>query len=200
MAKKGTSKPASPEAPPAPASPEAPAAAPADSIPATAAPEAPVVKVEEPEQNGVRRPSAGTTTRRVWEIADMLSQQHGRPAKRKEVIDACVAESINASTATTQFGKWCKFFGLVEDKSPGRAAKAAEAPAPAAPVVPPPGAPAPAPAPAVPNPFDVGYEAYSSPQADPGMNPHVEGTAEHSAWINGWNTAAADAAAAAQAG
>lgn len=57
------------------------------------------------------RPRAGTTTARVWEIADELLR--GDPgidfeskAFRQHVIDTCGSETINPSTAATQFAKW----------------------------------------------------------------------------------------------
>lgn len=101
-----------------------------------AATETAVVKVQ---QNGVTRPKEGTTTGRVWAIADEISAKKGEPADRKTVIEQAVAEGINASTGATQYGKWRKFHGLVGEASPGRAAKPAEAPAaaPAAPPAPP---------------------------------------------------------------
>lgn len=101
---------------------------------APAAAEAPakteVVKIA---QNGVTRPKDGTTTGRVWSIADEISAKLGSPADRKAVIEQVVAEDINASTGATQYGKWRKFHGLVGEASPGRAAKPAAPAAPAAP-------------------------------------------------------------------
>lgn len=64
------------------------------------------------EQNGVVRPSSGTGTGKVWDIADEISKTTGSPAKRKEVLDATTAQGINVSTAATQYGKWRKFHGL----------------------------------------------------------------------------------------
>lgn len=90
---------------------EAPAAAP------------PVVK--QPAQNGVTRPRTGTATGRVWEIADALSAQGGKPAARAEVLKAFEAEGGNSSTGATQYGRWRKFHGL------GRYAEQPAADAPA---------------------------------------------------------------------
>lgn len=39
--------------------------------------------------------------RRVWEIADSMPD-----AKRKDVVDACIAQGINFFTARTQYQKW----------------------------------------------------------------------------------------------
>lgn len=199
-----TEQPAAPAPAPAPVAPPAPAAAPVAPAPPVAAPAAPapaaVPPVEtpaapaapaapkEPQQNGVTRPAANTTTRRVWDTADAITTQNGgTPATRKSVVDACVALGVNSSTATTQFGKWCKFHGHVADRSPGRGASttttAAQAPVPA---------PAPAPvAPAAPTQaFTAGHAAYMSTAAGtPVGNPYTEGTPEAIQFAEGWNAA-----------
>lgn len=51
-------------------------------------------------------PTKGAT-RRVWEIADETCP-HGAEIDRAAIIEACVAQGINASTAGTQFSKWKK--------------------------------------------------------------------------------------------
>ena len=87
------------------------------------------VKPAKIEQNGVSRPAAGTTTARVWEIADAMSTAAGVAVERKPVLNAAVAESINIATAATQYGKWRVFNGLgkpVKVAAPA-AAKAAAA-------------------------------------------------------------------------
>jgi hypothetical protein len=88
------------------------------------APKAP--KVELPKANGVTRPKAGTQTGRIWDISDALSAEEGKPASRKDVLAAALAESINEATAATQYGKWRKFHGLKKEE------KAVEASAPSA--------------------------------------------------------------------
>lgn len=92
-----------------------------------------VVKVQ---QNGVTRPKDGTTTGRVWAIADEISAKKGEPADRKTVIEQVVAEGLNASTGATQYGKWRKFHGLVGEASPGRASKPEGETPPAPPAAP----------------------------------------------------------------
>jgi len=54
------------------------------------------------------RPTYGTQTGRVWEIADKISQEMGRKAKRQEVIEAYAREGGNPNTASTQFSHWNK--------------------------------------------------------------------------------------------
>ncbi len=206
MAKKNSNKqtetpaatptPAAAQVPPAP---PIPGAAPAPAAPPVPpAPAAPVVpKVEEPEANGVRRPSAGTATRSVWDRADALSTSLSRTATRKEVVDACVAEGINSSTATTQFGKWAKHHGFVAEKSPGRVAAPASEAAPAT------AAPVNTPAEVIPvnddgKAWDAGYEGYKrAVQGEQVTNPYVEGTEEANDFTLGWNKCAEDNANAA---
>lgn len=69
-------------------------------------------KAPKDEKNGIVRPKAGTKTGRVWEIADKLSADSGEPVARKAVLDAAMAEGINAATAATQYGRWRRYYGL----------------------------------------------------------------------------------------
>src|SRR5690606_6300536 len=74
---------------------------------------APVSKSKKPAAKSKRAPAkrAATTVasastiespvRRVWQIADLMPD-----AKRKDVVDACVAQGINFFTARTQYQKW----------------------------------------------------------------------------------------------
>ena len=52
------------------------------------------------------RPSSGTRTGRVWEIADELTRSNGRTATRGEVVKQFTSEGGNPNTASTQFHKW----------------------------------------------------------------------------------------------
>lgn len=51
------------------------------------------------------RPGSGAT-RRVWDLADQITRDKGRLAKRKEVIDRFVSEGGNPNTASTQYQHW----------------------------------------------------------------------------------------------
>lgn len=51
-------------------------------------------------------PRSGTRSRRVWEIADAVTEEAGRRAERREVVDRFVAENGNPNTATTQYQHW----------------------------------------------------------------------------------------------
>lgn len=90
------------------------------------------VIVKKDQKNGVTRPKEGSTTRKVWDIAD---KNDGRAAVLKE----CAKRKINAATATTQYGKWRVYNGLKGKKAAKVVKKAApkkiaaKKPAPAAP-------------------------------------------------------------------
>jgi hypothetical protein len=82
------------------------------------------------EQNGIVRPKAGTTTALIWEIADAKSKEAGEPAKRKDIIDAAIAQGLNAATVATQYGRWRVFYGLdkiVKEPKPAKTPKAKKA-------------------------------------------------------------------------
>ncbi|HEY5363005.1 MAG TPA: hypothetical protein VIJ49_02265 [Aestuariivirga sp.] len=55
-------------------------------------------------------PSKGTKTGRVWDIAERISFEKMRVAKRQEVIDAFASEGGNANTASTQYSQWKSSF------------------------------------------------------------------------------------------
>ena len=52
------------------------------------------------------RPRAGTRTGRVWEVADEITRDSGRPASRREVVERIAAENGNPATANTQYQHW----------------------------------------------------------------------------------------------
>ena len=60
------------------------------------------------------RPSEGTVTGRVWEIADQIKQETGA-AMRIDVVEACIEEGINPNTASTQFSHWNKENNVCQD-------------------------------------------------------------------------------------
>lgn len=57
-----------------------------------------------------KRPSEGTMTGRVWEIAEHISRETGRLAQRKQVIEAYANEGGNPNTASTQYALWKDVF------------------------------------------------------------------------------------------
>lgn len=57
----------------------------------------------------MQRPAQGTTTGRVWDMADEYAAQqidYRSKGFRRDVIARCEAAGINKSTASVQFGKW----------------------------------------------------------------------------------------------
>lgn len=80
-----------------------------------------LTKIEKnrPEQNGVKRPSAGTTCATVWDIAHSLSEvsespqtPNGKIATLSQVVKAAEARGINKYTARTQYARWRVFHGI----------------------------------------------------------------------------------------
>ena len=59
-------------------------------------------------------PSAGTRTRRVWEIADAVTEETGARAERREVVRRFVAENGNPNTANTQYQHWKRAYDARE--------------------------------------------------------------------------------------
>ncbi len=61
-------------------------------------------------KTGTSRPKAGSTTGKVWDIADKVEKESGLEGKplRSAIINACEAAEINSSTAGTQYAKWRK--------------------------------------------------------------------------------------------
>lgn len=55
-------------------------------------------------------PKAGSKTGRVWEIAEQIWIDAGKPSETKalrgQIVSACEAEGINGSTASVQYSKW----------------------------------------------------------------------------------------------
>jgi hypothetical protein len=76
--------------------------------------------------NGVTRPSAGTSTGKVWEIADSISAKENRPATRAEVVAAGAEAGLNPATVTTQFGQWRRFYGIKKEVVETKATKPAK--------------------------------------------------------------------------
>lgn len=74
-------------------------------------------KAPKDEKNGVVRPSADTSTGKIWGFADALSASTGEPAKRADVLKKAEEAGINPTTAATQFGRWCKYHGLTKPKA-----------------------------------------------------------------------------------
>lgn len=101
----------------------------------TRAPAAPrgayVIEKDRPEQNGIKRPSAGGLCRAVWDAMDAIRESTGVVPVTKQVREAAKVNNWNENNAMIEFYQWRKFNGIT-----GRAKKVeapaapAEAPAP----------------------------------------------------------------------
>lgn len=96
------------------------------SAPAQTETKTPVVPVVKDIQNGITRPKDGTTCGRVWAICEAFSVKNNAPAERGDVIKAAELEGINSATTATQHGKWRKYYGLTNSKTPEEKAARAE--------------------------------------------------------------------------
>lgn len=91
-----------------------------------------VTQIVREQQNDVTKPAAGTTTRALWDIADRESTKLNKPAPRKIVVDAYMAEvpGANLATAQTQYARWVRYHGigamLAQDKEAEKARLAQE--------------------------------------------------------------------------
>lgn len=103
-------------------------AAPEKKVPA---PKVKKAKLERVTQNGIVRPADGTKTGDVWKYADAISGETKKPATRADVLAACEKAGINAATAATQYGRWCKFNGIAKqvEKKATKETPAKETPA-----------------------------------------------------------------------
>lgn len=87
------------------------------------------------EKDPTGRPGEGTSTRKVWDIADSLVLQSGANTTptRKAVIDAAVAAGVNKATAGVQYGAWMKGMNRAPAPEPVKPAAPAEGQQAAAP-------------------------------------------------------------------
>jgi hypothetical protein len=75
----------------------------------------PVVEVKAKDtKNGVTRPAKGVTLL-VWTTADALSAAAKAPTERAPLVGALKGK-VEVGTVHTQYGRWRKYYGLVETK------------------------------------------------------------------------------------
>jgi hypothetical protein len=58
-----------------------------------------------------RWPSRGTTSRRVWDIADTIVRENPEGWSRQTIINAAIEAGVKRPTAQTQFARWKQFTG-----------------------------------------------------------------------------------------
>lgn len=82
------------------------------------------------QKNGITRPAAGSTTGKIWDLADKAAAKNKHNNNRGEVIEAAGKLGIVEATAATQFGKWRVYNGIKGRVAKPKAPKAAKKPAP----------------------------------------------------------------------
>lgn len=65
-----------------------------------------------PEQNGVRQRSPDTNGGRVWALCNSLSEALGQPTPVKDVLEAGLAQDMNAANVRCEYSAWKKFHGI----------------------------------------------------------------------------------------
>lgn len=81
-----------------------------------------IIEKNRPEQNGVKRPSAGGLCRAVWDACWAHQGITGTPPTAKEVKAIAETNGWNPNNASIEYYQWRKFNGIT-----GRVAKAAPA-------------------------------------------------------------------------
>lgn len=77
------------------------------------------IEKNRPEQNGIKRPSAGGLCRAVWDAMDELREQNGGNVPTSDMVRALAGtKGWNINNAMIEFYQWRKFNGIT-----GRAAK-----------------------------------------------------------------------------
>lgn len=83
-----------------------------------------VIEKNRPEQNGIKRPSAGGRCRAVWDAMDQYRADEGVLPDAKFVRAIAIENGWNPNNASIEFYQWRKFNGVS-----GRQPKPAAAPA-----------------------------------------------------------------------
>lgn len=81
-----------------------------------------IIEKNRPEQNGVKRPSAGGLCRAVWDACWAHQAATGTPPTAKEVKAIAETNGWNTNNASIEYYQWRKFNGIT-----GRVAKSAPA-------------------------------------------------------------------------
>ena len=81
-----------------------------------------IIEKNRPEQNGVKRPSAGGLCRAVWDACWAHQEITGTPPTAKEVKAIAETNGWNTNNASIEYYQWRKFNGIA-----GRVAKASPA-------------------------------------------------------------------------
>ena len=71
-----------------------------------------IIEKNRPEQNGVKRPSAGGLCRAVWDACWAHQEATGLPPTAKEVKALAEANGWNPNNASIEYYQWRKFNGI----------------------------------------------------------------------------------------
>ena len=71
-----------------------------------------IIEKNRPEQNGVKRPSAGGLCRAVWDACWAHQEATGLPPTAKEVKAIAEANGWNPNNASIEYYQWRKFNGI----------------------------------------------------------------------------------------
>lgn len=83
------------------------------------------IEKDRPEQNGIKRPSAGGLCRAVWDAMDAQREANtGETPSTQQVRDLALMHNWNVNNAMIEYYQWRKFNGIT-----GRAKKVEAAPA-----------------------------------------------------------------------
>lgn len=70
------------------------------------------IEKDRPEQNGIKRPSAGGRCRAVWDALDEYRRETGELPTAKVVRELAADEGWNPNNASIEFYQWRKFNGI----------------------------------------------------------------------------------------
>lgn len=91
------------------------------------------IEKNRPEQNGIKRPSAGGLCRAVWDACDdFRTQNGGRMPESKDVRAMAETRGWNKNNAMIEFYNWRRYNGVTGRSAKAEAQAAAPASAPAA--------------------------------------------------------------------
>ena len=68
------------------------------------------VEQNRPEQNGLKRPSAGSTCAIIWDTCDRITSETGHVCTSAELFNAL--QGYNECTLRTQYARWRQFNGI----------------------------------------------------------------------------------------
>ena len=67
---------------------------------------------KEPEQNGIRRPGAGTLCRAAWDMFDAVSTVLGSTAPIGYVLPVALDRGLNEANVKAEYARWKKYHGI----------------------------------------------------------------------------------------